>query len=346
MTIYETENHAALHPWRRFFARTLDYDLYVLPLELLCLLVFRLNPSSVAGQFASSVCVFAAYLLMLFIEPVLLHFFGTTPGKWIFGLRITDGNGAFLSYEDGLQRTWNVIRRGEGFGVPFYSLYRNWKCYKLCIREEPCPWDEFPLQRLYTVRNTKIWRGILWFVSVSALVFVNQWAAGTAALPPNRGELTVAEYAENFNYLRDYYSTAPLGAEFTYTLAENGAWQWISAPDGEYVSAGDVPNRREPIPFEYFTDENGNLTGFSISNENGEYWELMDTEDFQYAALALIAAQPEVTPFSRTVQRLQNQIANSYLADTTFTEAGVTVSFTYTFSDESVSYRFTVTQNP
>ena len=333
------------HPWRRLFARTLDYDLYALPLELLCLLVFRLNPSSSGGKLMSSVCIFIAYLMMLFIEPALLHFFGTTPGKWIFGLRITQTDGTHLSYEDGLQRTWNVIRYGEGFGVPIYTLYRNWKCYKLCITDELCPWDEYPPRRLYTIHDTKAWRGIVWFVIVTLLVLINQGARSFSVLPPNRGELTVTQFAENFNYLRDYYDSGPLGAEHTYTLGETGEWQYLAPPNGEYVYVSEVPGLRDPVPFEYFTDENGYLIGLRISNNNEDYWDMMDLDDLEFAALAFITAQSENTLFSRTGKRVSDKIASATLADTVFTEAGVTVSYHITYSSDRFLYEFIMTKS-
>ncbi|MBO5670574.1 MAG: MerR family transcriptional regulator, partial [Clostridia bacterium] len=305
----DTDPHP-MHPWRRLFARTLDYNLYLLPLELICLLGLHLNPASPGGRIATAVSTVLAYVLMLCIEPVLLHFFGTTPGKWLFGLHITNYDGTRLTYEEGIQRTWNVIRYGYGYGAPVYNLYRQWQCYKLCVDGEEQPWDEFPRRRLYTIRDTKPWRGAAWFLLTTAIAFVNLWATQSSALPPNRGDLTVAAFAENFNYLRDYYTDLP-GTEYTYTLDETGAWRSALSPDPwntHTVIIGDGLLSSDPTPFQYFTDTDGTLTGFCIENENGTFWEIVDPSDFVYAALAFINAQPEGGAFSGATRRVATQM--------------------------------------
>ncbi|MBP3704235.1 MAG: hypothetical protein J6I98_01765, partial [Clostridia bacterium] len=229
-----------------------------------------------------------------------------------------------------------------GLDIPGYSLYRLWKSYHQCVRGEELVWDEFPLRRLYTIRDTKLWRSIAWFAASTAFALVVSGAAAFPALPPNRGELTVAQFAANFNYLRDYYDPGPLGSEYNYTLAENGEWQAKTAAGDAYIYVSDIPNRRDPIPFVYYTDADGSLTGFSISNENGEYWELMDLSDFQFAALAMITAQPECGLFSNQAQTVSSRLGN--LTDTDFTVAGVHITLEYEFTDETVSYHFTVTK--
>lgn len=77
---------------------------------------------------------------MLFLEPVLLRLFGTTLGKWIFGLRLEDENGNRPSYIAGFIRTLQVIGSGLGYHIPVYSLVRLWKSYKQCSdNEKSCP---------------------------------------------------------------------------------------------------------------------------------------------------------------------------------------------------------------
>lgn len=342
----EDTYHPPIHPWRRYFARTLDYDLYLLPLELIVLLGFHINPGSNLGRISSLVCGVLAYVLMLVLEPLLLHCFGTTPGKWLFGLRLTDADGTKLTYEEGIQRTWGVISRGYGFDIPGYSLYRLWQCYKLCMDGQTQDWDDFPHRRLYTIRDTKPWRGIAWLAAATALVFLNFLAAEYAALPPNRGNLTVAEFAENFNYLRDYYSTAPADSVYNYSLAENGEWEALSNTANTNVYSIESLTVSEPIPFEYRMDQNGHLTGIHLATENGELWDLVDISDFEYAALAYITAQPGCTIFSRTTERVVRQMESRQFTDVQFTEHGVTVSLTYEFSDEAVEYTFSLTKNP
>jgi len=327
-----------MHPWRRLFARTLDYNLYLLPLELLCLLGFRLNPASAGGRIATSVSAVLAYVLMLCIEPVLLHFFGTTPGKWLFGLRITNYDGTHLTYEEGIRRTWNVIRYGYGYGAPFYNLYRQWKCYNLCLDGEEQPWDEFPLRRLYTIRDTKPWRGAAWFLVTTAIVFLNLWATEVSALPPNRGDLTVAEFAQNYNDLDKYYGNA----DPAYTLDENGQWKRAPAPPGTVVIQLGEENGG-PTAFTYTTDKNGLLLSVCRKGET-DFW--LDGDTFILAALSFAQAQPEGGTFSGTRRTVLRELEIGTPRDFTFTAGGAEISFRSDWCAEGaqadIAYSFTV----
>lgn len=69
-------------PWRRYFARSLDLSLYGLIWSMIALWGFRANP---AGQIPlpwAMLCNYAAWALVFVFEPLLLHFWGTTVGKW------------------------------------------------------------------------------------------------------------------------------------------------------------------------------------------------------------------------------------------------------------------------
>lgn len=136
------------YPWRRLFAREIDLMLYGLPLNLLFSLVFRINPATDAGETANAAILLLGLLLMLFLEPLFLHLFGTTPGKAIFGLHLTDASGRRLSYAEGLRRTWTVFWRGYGLFIPVYILVRLWKSYKTCKANETEPWDDYPLSQI------------------------------------------------------------------------------------------------------------------------------------------------------------------------------------------------------
>ena len=108
-----------MHPWRRFFARMVDLTLYDLMLPLLMLLFIKLWPELEGlhwllhdGNLLYRIMVLASgALLMLFLEPLLLSWFGTTPGKALFGLSVTDPHGGRLYYARAFQRTEFSISR-------------------------------------------------------------------------------------------------------------------------------------------------------------------------------------------------------------------------------------------
>lgn len=97
-------------PWRRFFARNVDAGLYGLLWSMLAQWVFRINPENYIQLTASLAwtlaCGYAGWLLTFVFEPVLLHYWGTTPGKWIFGLSVRDEDGEKLSIRTAYARLW------------------------------------------------------------------------------------------------------------------------------------------------------------------------------------------------------------------------------------------------
>ena len=104
-------------PWRRFLARNVDAGLYGLLWSMLSQWVFRINPENFIQLTASlawaAACGYVGWLLTFVFEPVLLHYWGTTPGKWIFGLSVRDEDGNKLSIRTAYARLWGVFGYGN-----------------------------------------------------------------------------------------------------------------------------------------------------------------------------------------------------------------------------------------
>lgn len=326
------------HPWRRFFARSLDLALCTTLWELLFVLGLRINPSTDAGRIAGLASTLLGFLTMLFLEPLLLRLFAATPGKALFGLRLTDADGAHLSYAEGLSRTWRVIWRGLGLNIPVYRLVRLWKCYKTCCAGETESWDDFPLSRLYVIRDTRRWRGFAFAAAQALLFFACFWAVEAASLPPNRGSLTVAEFAENFNYLCRYYDL-----DYNYILLPDGSWsETPQLRTGFLIVIG-----TQPEPLRYTTD-GGRLIGVSLTAENENPLALMSTDRMKLIALSMVAAEPGAGAFSGAADAVFRRMDNAW-SDCSFTLFGISVDYTCRFDPEdgdSVSYSFEMTKSP
>ena len=220
-------------PWRRFFARNVDAGLYGLLWSMLSQWVFRINPDNfiqfMAGLAWTVACGYVGWLLTFVFEPVLLHYWGTTPGKWIFGLSVRDEDGSKLSIRTAYARLWGVFGYGNCYALPFFDWYYNYKCYRAC-KEEELPWD---LENGCSIVVRE--REVRWYrVALYLLVLVLRAAAGYgidihAKQPPNRGELTLEQFVENCNDYLKYNENLP-----PYVTAD-GTWMRICRPAAGHV---------------------------------------------------------------------------------------------------------------
>lgn len=316
------------HPWRRFLARMLDLYIYDLLWSAVLAFVFHVNlgARSTWGNLFD-LCI--TIVMMLFLEPLWLRLFGTTPGKAVFGLRIEGPDGSRLSYGEGLERTVRVIGAGMGYFIPIYNLVRLWKSYKLCSEQETQPWDEAVV---YTMKDTKWYRGLLYVAACAALFAVLAGILSAQRLPPNRGELTVAEFVENYNYYARFLKV-DLGQVY---LNEEGKWAEKARSGTVYI---DWSNTEKP---EYqYALEDGYVTGvsFGVALQNPDDWIASYDAQIILACLALAGAQKQAGLFSDAPSRIVNQILENSFQDFHFTEAGITfvcdVEYTGYFDTQS-----------
>ena len=92
-------------PVRRYIARSFDLLLCSLPWYL----VLQVAGVDTKARLASIWLSILSMAVMLVLEPLFLHLFGTTPGKWLMGLRVTDENGKTLPLAAAWRRTWRVL---------------------------------------------------------------------------------------------------------------------------------------------------------------------------------------------------------------------------------------------
>jgi len=143
-------------PWRRYWARCFDFYLYSTILKTLL-------PIDDSPSFS----LLTGLLAMLLTEPLLLHFFGTTPGKLVLGIRVMDPEGGKLRFADALERTWLVLWEGEGLRIPLVTLYFHYKSFTAAQEEKILPWEK---DSELTIQDGKIWRYGVYIAAVAALI--------------------------------------------------------------------------------------------------------------------------------------------------------------------------------
>lgn len=208
-------------PWRRFFARMLDLSLCSRLLGS-CLVIFRNVNIGRLGPGESILCMFAATFIMLMAEPLFLHLFGTTPGKWILGLSVSDENGHRLSYSEAWQRTLWVCAYGMGLSIPIIGVIRLIISRKACLRGEPLVWEEYSVLELKDERSWRIfaYAGLDLLITVAGLLVIIRFGE----MPRHRGDITVAEFSENYNRLSTFKQL-----DFGAVLDEEG--KWVERPE-------------------------------------------------------------------------------------------------------------------
>ncbi len=134
------------HPWRRLFARTVDICTSGLVLFLLLIFAFSAAMPEQAAGFAKAIenpiiASVVLYLIWLPAEAFLLSVFGTTPAKWLFGIRVEHPGGNLLSLAEALNRSFLVFVQGVGFGIPFVALFTQLFAYRRLTRTGTTLWD-------------------------------------------------------------------------------------------------------------------------------------------------------------------------------------------------------------
>ena len=110
---------APVRPWVRYWARM--FDIYLAAI-VGGLLIGMLNPYAFSEPGSDQLFGLALVFAWVFIESLFLSMFGTTPGKWLFKVRLIPPSGEKPDYSTALSRSFKVWWRGLGIGFPLASL--------------------------------------------------------------------------------------------------------------------------------------------------------------------------------------------------------------------------------
>ena len=258
----------AFNPWQRFWARSLDMAIADLAVMALLSLVFHVSPLTNDSTLLDVGTTVLGWLVVFLVEPLLLATWGTTPGKWLLGLKLESYYGDKLTWWEGFSRCWEVLVTGFGLNIPIYSLWRSWKCYKECRARRRLDYDS---ENRYYSRVGDRWR---WRAVGSILVSLVLVAAAVlvsfqAILPPHRGELTREEFYDNVSALstNGFWSQYALDSgsmwidEEGYLLYDEQNYYTVDS-EGNTIAYGD---RLEDAPaYTLETDVNGHVTAVNI----------------------------------------------------------------------------------
>ena len=301
-------------PWRRYFARALDGQLYHTILVGTIALLFSVRSERIADL--NVLWSILGLLMMGLLEPIWLHFFGTTPGKWLLGLSITDLDGCYPDMETARARTWGVLWWGQGLGIPIFSLVRHWKSYHRCQEGETLHWEYETTQ---TMDSQKPWKDAVAAVTYVLLLAVLLLAIMSNDTVPHKGDLTVEQYCENYNAMADYYYDMPEHLQPDGTFArknQDNVAVVEMAPASEYVE---------------FTVENGVVRSVTATFTAED--SLMGSQESYTTCLILAAVKSRVSALSFAGENAVNAMMKLPLEDLKTVTRGIHISRQWSFGD-------------
>ncbi|HSR03318.1 MAG TPA: MerR family transcriptional regulator [Proteiniclasticum sp.] len=265
----------------RFIARLFDMTIYGLIWNSFRTFLLHQNVLKVYTSIDYLIMLIITLFMTLLLEPILLSLFRTTPGKALYGITIENQDGNRLSLEESFTRTWGVLSKGFAFGIIPLSVITLAISRTRCENGQIQPWDE---NISYKIRDYKYYRNLIVFLVFIFLLSANVLLSVVYYSPPNKGDLTVEEFVENFNHYREVYKI-DLGE---YTLKNSSAW------DSSYdFRKRYLPTHLRNAPNFTYSLKNGIVTAVSfwLEVEDTEFW--IDSYSNYMTLTALALTEPE-----------------------------------------------------
>lgn len=176
-----------IHLWRRFGARWFDYLAY------LALFHIWIVWADVDLKALAQRSLFPIVFVMpwIFFEAVALHFWGTTLGKWLTGLKVRTVEAQKLTAGKALLRTVRVMILGMGFAQPFLIIICHLLASWFATKKKIVLWDSSAGIRLERAKETPqkwIAFAVGIFFSFSVLMWAAYQIAPSLMTPEKRAE--------------------------------------------------------------------------------------------------------------------------------------------------------------
>jgi uncharacterized RDD family membrane protein YckC len=173
-----SENDVLATSWSRFWSRTLDINLYSIPLSFFLVTFY---PEMLLLPDGQSVDIYVAnFLLMpliLTIDVLCLSIFGNTIGRKLAGIRVEMSDGGKVDLATGFSRNFRIYVCGFAMGIPLINILTLISQYITSKKGKLASWDEELDTRVVSKKG-----GVHRTLLCAFLVFVNVavWAAVNA----------------------------------------------------------------------------------------------------------------------------------------------------------------------
>ena len=164
-----------IRPFYRCMARHLDYLLFC---TLCIIMAYIISPKYVDNfikKYSEGTLILLLIALWVPIEAELISKFGTTPGKWLFSIKIKNINGQNLSYTEAINRSKHVYYYGMGLGLPIIHIVTQIISYRYLKKNITTRWDNDKYIPLHDELNIlKIIAAVLLFIIWIITVIIDQ----------------------------------------------------------------------------------------------------------------------------------------------------------------------------
>lgn len=127
-----------IYSLRRFWARWMDLNLFA---AIWFISMWALSRD--IGAMITNIWTLAFFYVPWFaLETALIHRFGTTPGKWLLGIKVMNNDGSLLDLPQATHRSVRVLFIGIGFGLDFIALVCQIMAYFTTKRIGKPLWDQ------------------------------------------------------------------------------------------------------------------------------------------------------------------------------------------------------------
>lgn len=226
----ERQRQGLIAPKQRYYARQIDTMIGMVILGGPVLVVLNINQEG-GPSFWILPAILLAFLGLGALEALTLALWGTTPGKWIFGLEVRDRQGRRPTLSGSFKRQIGLAVYGYGLGLPFIAPFTMFMARRAANRGEVSAWDR---SLGYEVRRRPVsrWRFI-------GLVLVPGAAILAAQLVFTLPALVSGDFGLGFpwkNPTTQINATLPFGWRYSATpdQAASGYHVFVEK-DGGYV---------------------------------------------------------------------------------------------------------------
>ena len=311
------------HPVRRFIARTLDATIVTFIGSTVLRLGFRVNVGISLKMMAYCEIIF--WLFEMLLEPLLLTSIGTTPGKWIMGLRVRDSKTKQkLELKQAYIRSLKLAWHGFGLMIPIFTVFKRVMSYLRCRINDTMPWDNGIDVELVDENNVRV---VLVIIAIVIMNLFDEVVSRQALIPENKGNITKDQFYTNVVELMEYTGYAGDIPEFEIE-ERNGYVQSVTL---KYYADGPEKNRYDEMYIGFLafagaseesngirlmmTSALGRLKSYSDSFQeqycdvtiiNDSDSGIKDSNSYSLLFATLYGTQPEIPAFDQTFKMIRN----------------------------------------